>query len=219
MGEDEGAPRALVGEQHHELVATDPVGGVLRAHRRPQALGQGTEARVAGLVAERVVDLLQAVEIEHHDAEARAGASAAGELALEVLVERTMVSEPVRLSVSAACCEARDRLAASARAAGGSRLSDAKTRAGEEAEPEEEREPDQLGDLDPVGRPVVAAAREDGFGTPDASASTTEADERQQRPSEPAALDRVMCRQDEGFRQLLTREGRGKPTPLLLAFE
>ena len=43
---------------------------------------------------ERVVDLLQAVEVEHHDAEVRAGAVAAGELALEVLVERAVVAEP-----------------------------------------------------------------------------------------------------------------------------
>ena len=119
LGEQEGAPRALIWEQHHELIATDPVGGVVGPHGRAQALAQGAEARVAGLVAERVVDLLQTVEVEHHDAEARARASTARELALEVLVEGTMVAEasevvgesslrelrfpsPVRLSVRAA---------------------------------------------------------------------------------------------------------------------
>ena len=107
LGEREGAPRALVREQHHELVAADPVGGVGRAHRGAQALAEGAEARVAGLVAERVVDLLQAVEIEHHDAEARARARTAGELALEVLVERRWFPSPVRLSVSAACARRR----------------------------------------------------------------------------------------------------------------
>ena len=54
----------------------------------------GADALVAGLVAERVVDLLQAVEVEHHDAEGRARARAARDLALEVLVERAVVAEP-----------------------------------------------------------------------------------------------------------------------------
>ena len=92
LREREGAPRALVWEQHHELVAADPVGAVGRAHRRVQALGKGADPRVAGLVAERVVDLLQAVEVEHDDAEVGAGPSAAGD-SFEVLVERAMVAE------------------------------------------------------------------------------------------------------------------------------
>ncbi len=93
LGERERAPRALVREQNHELVAADPVRGVGRAHRRAEAFADRADALVAGLVAERVVDLLQPVEIEHHEAEAGAGARAARDLALEILVERTVVAE------------------------------------------------------------------------------------------------------------------------------
>ena len=53
---------------------------------------------------------------------------------------------------------------------------------GEEAESEEEREPDQLRELEVVGRPVVRAAREDGFGSPDA-----ESDSRSRRAAQSRA--------------------------------
>src|SRR4029453_15865733 len=74
LGEGEPPPRALIRKEHHELVPADPVGRVARAHRRAQALSEGAETGVPGLVAERVVDLLQPVEVEHYEAKAGPGA-------------------------------------------------------------------------------------------------------------------------------------------------
>ena len=63
-------------QQHHELVAAQARDGVLGAHRGAQALGDRAQHRVAGEVAERIVDRLEAVEVdEEHRAAAlpRAG--------------------------------------------------------------------------------------------------------------------------------------------------
>ncbi|MCX5650006.1 MAG: hypothetical protein NTU45_01240 [Planctomycetota bacterium] len=60
-------------EQEHELVAAEPRGEIAvaardvdRAHHLRQDAAHLDEQRVAGVVAERVVDLLEAVEIEEH---------------------------------------------------------------------------------------------------------------------------------------------------------
>jgi hypothetical protein len=82
LSERECTPSALVSEQHHELVTADPIRRVGRADRRAEAIAEGAEADVAGLVAKRVVDLLEAVEVDHHDAEAGSRASTARDLTL-----------------------------------------------------------------------------------------------------------------------------------------
>ena len=51
-------------EQHGELVAAQARGQIVLAQRRPQPLGDGHEQRVAGGVAERVVDALEVVQVE-----------------------------------------------------------------------------------------------------------------------------------------------------------
>ena len=52
-----------------ELVAAEPGDGVAAAHDAAEALADTDEERVAGVVAVRVVDRLEAVEVEEHDRE------------------------------------------------------------------------------------------------------------------------------------------------------
>ena len=64
---DGGQDRLLVGDlrQHgDELVAADPRDDVLVAEAFGQPLGGGAQENVAGIVAERVVDVLEVVEVE-----------------------------------------------------------------------------------------------------------------------------------------------------------
>ena len=79
--------------EQRELVAAEARRQVLRARGRLQALADGREQAVADLVAERVVDVLEAVEVqeEHRD---RAGALVLVR-ALERLVQRGQVEPPV----------------------------------------------------------------------------------------------------------------------------
>ncbi len=58
--------RRRVLEQDRELVAAEARGEVVLAQRRAQALGDRHEQRVAGRMAERVVDALELVEVEEH---------------------------------------------------------------------------------------------------------------------------------------------------------
>ncbi len=71
---DGGAAVPQVGDQHRELVAAQAREDVGRSQRLPQALGGVDEQRVALLVAERVVDLLEAVEVDQQQRGARARA-------------------------------------------------------------------------------------------------------------------------------------------------
>ena len=59
-------------QQHGELVAAQPRHQVARAHAVGQAARHLAQQRVAGDVAEAVVDDLEAVEVEEHHREARA---------------------------------------------------------------------------------------------------------------------------------------------------
>jgi hypothetical protein len=58
---------------------------------------------VARLVAERVVDPLDALEIEHHDRARRAGAAPARDVLHERLVDGTPVEQPRELFVVGMC--------------------------------------------------------------------------------------------------------------------
>ena len=55
-----------VGQQDAELVAAEPRDHVLLSEGRAQALGHLLQQAVAGVVAERVVDLLEVIEVDQH---------------------------------------------------------------------------------------------------------------------------------------------------------
>jgi hypothetical protein len=76
---------------------------VLRAHRRLQAGGDLEQQRVAGLVAERVVDELEAVDVEEEDRDgARAAAHAPAQREREAVAEQRAVGQPGQLVVQRA---------------------------------------------------------------------------------------------------------------------
>ena len=62
---------AQAAEQHAELVAAEPRRGVAGAQHRVQALADLAQQLVAGVVAERVVELLEVVEVEQQQRHAR----------------------------------------------------------------------------------------------------------------------------------------------------
>ena len=63
----DGRRRVGVADEHRELVAAKPSGEILDADRAGQAVGELGEELVAGAVAPRVVDRLEAVEVEVED--------------------------------------------------------------------------------------------------------------------------------------------------------
>ncbi len=77
-----------------ELVAAETGDGVLGAHRALQALGHDLEDLVTGVVAERVVDGLEAVEVDHHDEDVAAAAHPACEGVGQPVVEHRAVQAP-----------------------------------------------------------------------------------------------------------------------------
>ncbi len=54
-------------QQHPELIAAEPRDGVGRACRLNDALRHRLQQPVAGIVSERIVDVLEVVDIEEHD--------------------------------------------------------------------------------------------------------------------------------------------------------
>ena len=69
-----------LGEQHRELVAAEAGEHVGLAQAAAQQLGDAAQELVAGAVAERVVDVLEVVEVEHQDGAAGAVALRVGDL-------------------------------------------------------------------------------------------------------------------------------------------
>ena len=71
-------PRPAPGGRHAELVAAEPVGAAVAVHRVRQPLAEPHQQPVAGGVAEGVVVLLEAVEVEQHQrARGRSGVACA----------------------------------------------------------------------------------------------------------------------------------------------
>ena len=66
-------------EEHEELVTAVPDGDVVAAHRLPQPVRDPAEHLVAAAVAEGVVDVLEAVEVDEEHRRAGAGSPVAGE--------------------------------------------------------------------------------------------------------------------------------------------
>ena len=62
--------------QHHELVAAEAGDDVGAAHQRAQPVGDRAQQRVAARMAERVVDLLELVEVDEQDGERPAASQA-----------------------------------------------------------------------------------------------------------------------------------------------
>ena len=70
VGHHAGALAVGLGEEHDELVAAEAGRGVDAADVLADDGGHGGQGPVARPVAERVVELLEAVEVGHQDAEA-----------------------------------------------------------------------------------------------------------------------------------------------------
>ena len=75
LGDALGAARAVAGEHHRELVATEPGDEVGAAPQVGETGGHLTQQGVAVVVAERVIDLFELIEVEHEqrDVGARVG--------------------------------------------------------------------------------------------------------------------------------------------------
>ena len=79
--------------EHDELVATDPGDAVRAAHHREQPASRLLQDDVAGVVTERVVDVLEAVEVEVGHGQWLAGAFDARQTGLEQFVEQPPVGQ------------------------------------------------------------------------------------------------------------------------------
>ena len=91
-----GRPRQPgAGQQQRELVAAEARDQPGVAHRLLQARAELGQQPVAGVVAERVVELLEAVEVDHRDRERRVAVAPSS--AVEPLVEQAAVREPGQL--------------------------------------------------------------------------------------------------------------------------
>ena len=81
-------------DQHAELVAAEPRGGVTRAQARGQPVRDLLQQPVALRVSAGVVDRLEVVEVDEQHADLRVGPRAAGERVLGAVVEQGAVGEP-----------------------------------------------------------------------------------------------------------------------------
>ena len=121
-----GDDRRLAGvadvlQQHRELVAAEAGDGVAGTDRAVEPLGDGLQELVADGVSERVVDQLEAVEVEEEDgcAALRPAAARAAQRLLEPVEEQRAVREAGQRVVQRAVAEALDRAAVVGRVADG----------------------------------------------------------------------------------------------------
>jgi len=89
-----GAGDVADGLKHREFVAAEPRHDIVEPHRAAQPGRYLEQQRVARRVAERIVDLLEAVEIEHQDSDAGVGAASAMQRLADAVVEERAVREP-----------------------------------------------------------------------------------------------------------------------------
>ena len=92
-------------EQDGEFVATEPGNRVRRAHSALEALRHLPQDRVAGRVAEAVVDGLEIVEVDEHDADRPASADRAHDGLLDAVCEQRSVGEAGDRVVEGLVCE------------------------------------------------------------------------------------------------------------------
>lgn len=83
-----------VRDDHGELLAADPADDVVGTDRRAEVVRELGQDVVADGVPEDVVDLLEVVDIDHHDRDVLVLGRRARQLAAEPLVEVAMVVEP-----------------------------------------------------------------------------------------------------------------------------
>ena len=83
-------------QHEHELLATESADRVRLAHDRAQALGGGGQHAVALGMAVAVVDALEVIEVEHHDAHGGGRLQGRSQLLLRAAVVE-QPGEPVRL--------------------------------------------------------------------------------------------------------------------------
>src|SRR6266536_119647 len=88
-----GAGPVLLGEDHREFVPAEPGQGVGVAERALQAVGEAAQDLVAGLVAELVVDRLEAIEVEDQHRQPAAPAPGAAHRLVEAVVEEAAVGK------------------------------------------------------------------------------------------------------------------------------
>jgi hypothetical protein len=94
LGGGVGAGAVRRGQDPGELLAAD-AGDVLAATRhRPEAAAQLGEHAIAGRMAVAVVDVLEVVDVEDHEAERHAVAPAARDLVAQALLEAAVVDQP-----------------------------------------------------------------------------------------------------------------------------
>ena len=106
VGEGDDAVGIALGEQDHgELVAVERGERVLRLEEPPEPAREREQDRVAGREADRVVDLLEAVDVD--DEHGRAGPLSSWPASVSAASSRSLKSSrfgrPVRLSCTASC--------------------------------------------------------------------------------------------------------------------
>ena len=94
VGDPLGSGLVGVGEHDGELVAAHPRHDVGGADRAAQQSRDRDEELVAGVVPERVVDLLEVVEVEQQQGAGRTVPAAPVEVALELALEAAPVGQP-----------------------------------------------------------------------------------------------------------------------------
>ena len=114
--DDAGGGRAGVApvgfeQDDRELVAADPRGHVREPDVVADRLGDVLQGSVARLMAQRVVDLLEAVDVDEQQRGLGVVARGASDLALELLVEPPAAREPGQLVLAGALRGVMDELA------------------------------------------------------------------------------------------------------------
>ena len=92
--EGDRALLAAAGDDHGELLAADPADDIACADARAEMVCEVRQHVVADGVAEDVVDLLEVVDVDHHDRHVRVLCRGQRQLAAEALVEVAVVVEP-----------------------------------------------------------------------------------------------------------------------------
>ena len=93
LGDGERARLAGAGEHERELLAAEPRRHVGRAAHGPQHVGEAPQHLVARVVAERVVDALEVVEVEHQQRQLAGGAERV-EVGVDARLEAAAVAQP-----------------------------------------------------------------------------------------------------------------------------
>src|SRR5260370_22094167 len=89
-----GVALVCVGHRDPELIAAEPAASVGGADRTLELVGQDADGLVAYVVAMRVIDLFQVVEVDHHEGDTALVALRGGDRAVDLALELWPVGEP-----------------------------------------------------------------------------------------------------------------------------